>query len=324
MPLDLNMIHSAVRLIGDVPAPKLVTGMKRGPIGTGFLITVKSETHTDVRYGYCVTAAHVIDGQNRVEVQPPNPFGNGELYEPSLVEDWRQPLADVDIAIAPFEGDPSHTYMALEHENHVLPLDKMPALGATIYYIGILAPLNRPMARVGAIGALDQVGIAHDGGYVYTTHLVDCRSYGGFSGSPCFVLYSLPSLTPAEPEVPLPPDMPVKVLGQMVWIAKLCGMFTAHLEASHIEPGGVASRYGVGFMLRHNEILEALMAKELQDKRLEQDAIRAALPDDGPQPTNASTTGARMSEEDEFDRFEDLARKLVHTPKPEIEGDHDQ
>jgi hypothetical protein len=44
-----------------------------------------------------------------------------------------------------------------------------------------------------------QHGIPHDGDYGYRTHLVDCRSYGGFSGSPCFVELAYPGLIPMIP-----------------------------------------------------------------------------------------------------------------------------
>lgn len=51
-----------------------------------------------------------------------------------------------------------------------------------------------PMVRTGALGAVDQpeVPMAEPGGTWRSVrgHLIDCRSFGGFSGSPCFMKFS--------------------------------------------------------------------------------------------------------------------------------------
>jgi hypothetical protein len=56
--LHIDMIHSAVRIIGSVHDDRLVTGERREPVGTGFLVTVPSETIEGLRYGYVLTAHH--------------------------------------------------------------------------------------------------------------------------------------------------------------------------------------------------------------------------------------------------------------------------
>jgi hypothetical protein len=165
------------------------------------------------------------------------------------------------------------------------------------------------MARSGTIGAIDQVGVDHEGGYEYTVHLVDCRSYGGFSGSPCFLEMPFASLTP-EPDAPFT-QIETGPVGTMYYTSKLCGMVTAHLSDKY--PVGVESRYGVGIMLRSNEIWEALMTDEMREERRWWDREHAAAGEaaDTPRLKNAS------AEVDEFARFEDLTRKLANTPKPE-------
>ena len=62
MPLNLSLLQSGVRIIGSVPEPKLKIGEKRAPIGTGFFMTVPSATLEGVRYGYVLTAHHVLCG----------------------------------------------------------------------------------------------------------------------------------------------------------------------------------------------------------------------------------------------------------------------
>jgi hypothetical protein len=232
------MIHSAVRIIGSVHDDRLVTGERREPVGTGFLVTVPSETIEGLRYGYVLTAHHILFDQDRVEVQAPDPTANGALNPPVTIEDWRQPLKNADLALAPFhEGNRSdRMFQALQIETDVLPIDKQAGLGTPIYYIGILTPLDRPMARSGTIGAVEETGIRHAEGYDYPAHLVDCRSYGGFSGSPCFVQETFAGLAPVAVEGFQQP------VGRMYFRVRLCGMFTQHLTDSD----AAVSRYGVG------------------------------------------------------------------------------
>jgi hypothetical protein len=306
------LLQSGVRIIGSVRASKLAIGEKRAPLGTGFFITVPSETVDGMRYGYVLTAHHILWDQNRIEIQASNPTTNGELHPPLEINDWRQPLHNVDLAVAPFNPDPNsgRFYQSLELERHVLPVSKLPALGSTVYYVGILIPLDRPMARAGTIGAVDQRGIEHDGGYEYPAHLVDCRSYGGFSGSPCFVELAFGSLTPiANPFTDINPG-PV---GNMNYTTLLCGMFTQHLSDSETS---VVSRYGVGTMLRSNEIWEALMNDKMRKERRTWDAENEAATEAADEPR---LKGASAEVSDEFERFEDLTRVLVNTPKSEVD-----
>jgi len=316
MPLHPNMIYSAFRVWGNALDRRSLTGQRWQPIGTGFLATIRSEADPEVRYAYAVTADHVIADQNRVEIQAPNPFGNGELYDPIELTDWRQPIEGLDLAVAPFDhaNQDERTFAAVDFERQVLPANAMPALAATVYYVGLLAPLNRAMARSGTIGALNQEGIRHDGGYEYTAHLVDCRSYGGFSGSPCYLETAFAGLRPVQPTMPIAATWSeLEPLGNINYFAALCGMFTQHLETD----GDVVSRYGVGIMLRSDEIREALMSDELRKERREQDDRLSKEEPGGPHLRNASRSDPG---DDEFDRFEDLTRQLVNTPKPKPEG----
>lgn len=149
---------------------------------------IRSERHEGRRYAYVVTAHHVITRQLEIAVETSDTDKPGELHEPMRVENWRQPIRDVDLAIAPFPPR-DVSPLAIEFEEHLPPDQElaMPRPGSQIFYLGVFQPLDRVMARSGTIGATNQLGLAHQGGYAYPAHLVDCRSYSGFSGSPCFL-----------------------------------------------------------------------------------------------------------------------------------------
>lgn len=315
VPLHSDTLNACVRIIGDVPYERIVTGRRRGSIGSGFIITVGSEAVPGMDYGHIVTAAHVIEDQNKIEVQAPDPLANGALFDPVELTEWYTPLENVDIAIAPLKGVPWKP-KAISLERQVMPANGSPYLGSEFFYVGVLEPLDRAMARKGIVGAVDQIGIEHDGGWEYPCHLVDCRSYGGFSGSPCFMHTMFPILR----ETPPRPDDPTMAenrdpIGEMRHHTMLIGMFTEHLADKRSM--GVASRYGVGMMLRSREIREALMSDDLKAERRKYDAVNAeAIDEDRPTPTQA---GVSVSDENEFDRFESLTKKLVQVPKSELD-----
>jgi hypothetical protein len=326
MPLDLNMMNASVRIVGDVPDKSLI-GYHRGPVGTGFMVAVASEADPAIRYGYVVTAHHVLDGQSQIEVQVLDPLvvGREQLLPPVPISDWRQPLPRVDLAIAPFSSEVTRedgvpVTAALRVEKHFLPPKYSPMLGGHVYYIGVFDPENRVMARSGTLGALFQEDVGHDGDYVYLSHFVDCRSYMGFSGSPCYVQYSFAKLTPME-EFPLPmlPLMEEQFpLGGVLDLVLLCGMFTEHVDER--VPGEAVSKYGVGVMLPSQYIWAALETPALRDERREWDKMNKETREDdaGPQIRKASIQADTLTE-NEFERFQDLTRKLVNTPKSEID-----
>jgi hypothetical protein len=316
MPLDYRALYCAVEITGDLNAYG-----EKGIIGTGFVVTVEGDD-PDAPHRYLITADHVIATQHRpVEVKTASP-NTGELGASVPVADWSAPLPDVDLAVAPFNEMTQGVTISLERQvikdRDVLRKQEI-FPGSPIHYIGVFTPVGRVMARSGTIGALDVRGLEQTDDvtgkeYDYPAHLLDCRSYTGFSGSPCFVELSYAELKPTAPPLPLPAN--VEALADLQHASLLCGMLTMYvrdeLEAKRREP---ASRYGVAMMLRSDEIWEALMTDELRKKRKERDDERAAAKSSEP---SFKAAGAR-SEPDEFSRFEDLARKLVNVPKKDAD-----
>lgn len=329
VPLPKHMLEIAVHVIGDL-ADTSVIGHHRGTIGTGFVVTVPSETLANVSYAYVVTAHHVLDDQTftRVQVQASNPFVPGELYPPFHLSDWRQPLEGVDLTLCPLRQDDDEGGDQIIHgvslTDDALPPDRVPSLGATILYIGYLAPLDRMMVRSGTVGAHELKGVKHWGHeYDYECHLVDCRSYDGFSGSPCFFKQSHPVLREQDKrEIYGWPKRGYNIpVGSTAHVSVLCGMFTEHLDDKWPNSDRVVSRYGVGVMLPSREIWRALMTDKMKNERRKWDAEREEAEESGPSLRPAKRT---PDDQDEYARFESLAELLVHTPKQTEDGDDSQ
>jgi hypothetical protein len=315
MSLRFDSIFAPVRIIGDYRSGRAV---KHGPVGTGFFVTIESETVPGKRYAHLVTTDHTIAKHGPdVEAEIANPFIEGHTSGPIPIDgrDWVRSrcLFGMDLAIVPWfwrYPEPPHKLMAISLEDLFLRDRSHLRLGSTVYYIGLLAHHNRIMVRTGNVGALDQSGMEVEGGYQQPHHLLDCRSYRGFSGSPCFVEVTYAGLRPVKAPEAYPTDR--GGLGELESFAFFIGMLTNHLDWPP-DVDGAASRYGVGLMLRNEEIEKALMTKKLRDMRREADE---AKDEDEPRFEGASI-GSDPA--DEFERFEQLTRKLAKVSKLEAD-----
>ena len=307
MSLNPDMIFTAVEIRNQ-----------DGAIGTGFLMSVKSET-TPNRWPYVITAEHVVRGETDITVAAPDPNRSGELYDPEPINDWQQPIPGLDLAVSPWPFKPGLPYKSVDMEHNLYPLseERISMLGAPVHYIGLFAPARRMMARGGTFGAIDAKGISHHQGfgYDYDCHLIDCRSYGGFSGSPCFVeLVLIEGVNDAQLNER-------GIIGLPKYRALMCGMFTEHYDDSDDEeanPDGAISRYGVGVMVRGEDIKKALLSDSMKQDRLDREAALVRNPPKAP-PTPKV---AKTKDASEFETFKSFARDLIQTPKSDIDEVH--
>lgn len=264
----------------------------RGVIGTGFFIRVPFQRGGMIgNHRYVVTADHVLTEQFNIEIRAHN--NRGELGAPYAIpiKHWCRPLPGYDLAIAPLTGHPGPgpTGTADIDDLAVTP----PHLGAAIVYAGILTALNKPvtMARSGTIAARDVEGLKFDHHFSFPAHLVDCRSYDGFSGSPCYSQQDLVIVDPPAaanavrrntPRIAADIDAHVPggqwAVGHPYTHIELVGMFTNHTtELDDPRPAdkdstghrkGAINRYGIGVMLRATDIRRALLSDELEKHRI--------------------------------------------------------
>lgn len=186
MPIGESYIKTVAFIGTPVPDRRLV--------GTGFFIALPSERHAGAEHAYLVTAAHVA--------RPfPDSFVRLRKTDGTVddvpIEAWHF-HPDQDIAVANFPADP-HQYDIVVVPQHMFAdaVAQQPLLGEDLYFIGLLGQVEAmgqtgtPMVRTGAVGALDQqdVPMVEPDGTprMVRGHLIDCRSFGGFSGSPCFM-----------------------------------------------------------------------------------------------------------------------------------------
>jgi hypothetical protein len=319
MPVHVETTFNVVRIIGDLPSPRTPYAMMRDTIGTGFVLTAPGEVNPTRRFGYLVTAAHVLEGQSNIEMRVARL--DGTLAAAAPIGGWRVPVPSLDLALAPMPVPPSPD--VLRYWSHTVELAvPVGALhtavpGDSIYYIGVLTALDRTMLRAGTIGAIDQLGVGHDGGYDYPCHLVDCRSYGGFSGSPCYLVKHYPTTKASAWPLPAPYTEQGEGAphGALDHIIVLVGMFTEHLTDSK-GAETYSSRYGVGVMLRSQEIREVLMSEEMREERRQWEVDADGKEPDAPKLTNVSRAPI-IEPPSTLDTTADLLGKLMEVPKDE-------
>ena len=314
-PLAVTFIIGRSRLPGGAGA--------LAPIGTGFILNVPAR-FKDLYFEYVVTASHVVEGRDETYARIRTRDGGSKDLP---VHEWvHHPTADV--AVAPFDASGHEDLHLLNVPAAALgqrPLPRWdPQLGDRVYFLGLpnlpaaqgMIARNVPMVRSGTIGAMyqDDVPVQWPDGSIrkVQAHLIDCRSYGGFSGSPCF--FQRDDAFTAARE------------GKLEWgqITRLFGLVSGHfdLATSPLMQGDIAElgsirvpvNTGVGIVTPDAKIVEVLEMEELREER-----ERVTEEHRKKQAEEGATLDTTSEVPEEYERFEELARKVVNTPKSEID-----
>jgi hypothetical protein len=166
--------------------------------GTGFVAGTLTED-PNIVVPFVVTTAHVVRTFPFTAVRLSRKDG---AVEDRPIESWTihgyediavALLRDIDLDVTEINVIPVDQFIGDK------PTQYPVAVGDQVYFGGLLGAVpsmgeaNVPMIRTGAVGALYQAGVpmrlADDTVIHVRGHLVDCRSFGGFSGSPCFVRF---------------------------------------------------------------------------------------------------------------------------------------
>lgn len=337
MPLPQNYTKG-VLFVGRKPV-----GGEKKITATGFLVVVETPRMEHV---YVVTAGHTVEGSDTTFVRIRMADGT---FRDEPVPEWI-PNGKHDIAVAPIDLPDGCDVIASPLDHFIDAPDALDGygeieLGDALYFIGLLGKVkamterNVPLVRAGFLGALwqEEVPVRRPGERVklITAHLIDCRSFSGFSGSPCY-------LQKSRARVGQMPNGQPSVYTE--YRTLLFGVIAGHFDdwvktrSRDVSPEGEAEdemsedayfvndeikapvSTGVGYVIPAEFIRQTLMKEELEESRVAKElhAEAEAVREDE---ENAATPDSIDPDAGEFGRFEELTRRLVNTPKPEKEGD---
>jgi hypothetical protein len=242
-------------------------------------------------------------------------------------EAWLDHDAADDVCVAPIELDASRwAVSALPWEDFCPTSERMEELnigvGDDVLMIGRFVghtgkQRNEPLVRFGNIAMMDDGERVRDGrGMLVTAFLVEMRSLPGFSGSPVFVCIGAGSYRGVYGS-----DKQAHMMPFYTETIGLLGIDTGHKSLTNpvidkrtgdpVDPPQVVQQNsGVAIIAPYYKIADVLEGFMEQRKKATKDAMENA--------ERGENDVADDETDDEFERFEDLTRKLVNTPKSEI------
>lgn len=308
--------------------------------GTAFIVSLPLEgVHPAVDpepYAlYAVTAKHVLhmDGKAPDQDDPwwyddarlvLNTMAGGIDYLPVTPTDWYpHPLSDcaaIRVDIDPFHFDymhyPAKSYVNSEFfETHqVTPGEEVIVMGLLWAHPG--RPQITPIVRVGHLAAFPLDPVNLDTGPEVAA-LVEVLSIGGLSGSPAFIHlgdfrredYGRGELLALQGEV--------GPTGGNWLLGIVHGRF---VHEDPRKPQSESLNVGITPVIYASHIDELLQSERMTKER---DAVVKEKNEKAPKSHRANVP-ASSTDEQEWSRFEDLARTVVNTPKPTEEKEPSQ
>ena len=289
-----------------------------GPAGTGFLVGYPVAEYPVSFIMAALTAQHVIDGIRRESDDGKvtirfNAAERARSLE-TTVDAWRQGASNVDCALLPWDG-PRGDHLLWPLEDHTVATDEVIrregfGIGDEVFMVGLFRNhlgRNRiePILRVGNIAAIPADPIRTKPFGDMRAILIEARSIGGLSGSPVFVHMGLTRwregrVMMSEGESPF----------------FFLGLMHGHWDAleTDVDDAMRAERekvnMGIGIVVPAEEVLRSI--RPLLEAGVVGGQKRLA---DGREPTLDAAPAA----DSEFERFEDLTRRLVKVPKKELD-----
>lgn len=289
--------------------------------GTAFLISVPSERVPNGSFTYLVTARHNIrkaeaSGEQfvlRVNMKD----GNAETVVIDGLR-WFSPENDAsDIAVSSMVGDlvdhisyrriPRVMFATEEAiDKHSIGVgDPLICTGLFVHHYG--RRRNIPIIRSGNIAAMpDEPLTDRDSGLDYHAYLAEIRSIGGLSGSPVFVELGV--------------GRQVEGSVNFSRIDRfLLGVVRGHWKKDEFDSAADFAadeqeelNSGIAIVTPITDALEILDGEDfLKARKRSDDAyLKANAPTE-------DSAAVELQGDSEFDRFEDLTRQLVNTPKPD-------
>jgi hypothetical protein len=319
-----QLLNSVVYLFQD--EAHALSGEGAG--GTGFLIDYLDEQAE--LSSYVVSNLHVV-GSGCTTVRINTKDGGVEPLEIPR-KDWADHPDGDDVSVAPiYLEEPSEWAVEpLSWENFCPTPERLEelnaGLGDEVLMLGRFSghsgrQQNQPLARFGNLAMMDEEKIRDGRGMLVDAYLVEMRSLPGFSGSPVFLCIGGGSYRG------LGPDNRPRMMPFNTETIGLLGIDTGHKNVvtpvrdktgKEVTPARVIQQNsGVAIVAPYYKIKDVLEGDDLVKQR--EQAGEDALAD----PERGVSDIAPDDDGGEFERFEDLTRKLVKTPKPKPEKPED-
>jgi hypothetical protein len=306
------------------------------PVGTGFFVVV--EVTADIGLLYLVTARHVVEGAR--EVGPLhlrlNRRGGEDPQFVKLDPDVWYVAHDTDVAVAEIRPELAHACdLQYLRQSQIATSDVIAAEqvgpGDEVFFSGLFTGFPgvkraEPVIRFGNVSMMPNEPVpiknADDSVSHVDAFLVEARSWGGQSGSPAFVFFPatrrlgslhLPPLGETSGgDVFIPDDVRPRLLGLVHghFDIKTDVAFSGDVYGS----AHVPLNAGVAIVIPAQKIVDTLMQEELVEDRQEFAKTLAGRSAATPDLLDVEQPGLT-----EFQRFEELARKLVDVPKKELD-----
>jgi hypothetical protein len=184
--------------------------------GTGFLLSIPSETNSAISHGYLVTARHCVEsaklegplllrlnrwlGHGRAADMPADEMVKfiGRAEEIELESGWIYHDDETnDVAVLPMAPPPEFAFLVVERANmataDVVDREAI-GVGDDLAVVGLFTErvgqdVNRPIVRLGTIAAMPDEPIEDPAsGNPFDAYLAEIRSIGGLSGSPVWAM----------------------------------------------------------------------------------------------------------------------------------------
>jgi hypothetical protein len=267
---------------------------------------------------HCVEQAEKLGSEVLVRMTK---TGGGVGFLPIPVSEWYFPDDEsMDVAVVPWRPLPGHEYvsipaamMATSHDIYEYGIGVGDDLIITGLFTGHKGERqNLPVVRMGTIAAMPSEPIIDpDSGKAFRAYIAEVRSIGGLSGSPVYVRVhdrSPGDLRPRRKAVEF------FLLGLVRSRWKYEGAITMPRE--FVAESDELRRLNMGLMPVEpaDGIREVMEKEEVVKKRREQEKQERRSTG-----VSLEDLSAEDLEPDEFGRFEGLTRKLVNTPKSEVD-----
>jgi hypothetical protein len=327
--VPLRFVGCSVFLYGSVADAE--SGTSWG--GSGFLVGVPapSEVGRAWVHLYAVTNDHVIHQSPVIRLTKAD--GTIEVLG-GHADDWTPHPGHDDVAVRSLGLCPDRDYLYVDHQELVTPgeletLEVAPGDNCLMVgrYIGREdRQFERPVVRFGNVAMSPPELVRQpQRGRDQESFLVDMRSLVGFSGSPVLVFYEEPTFRLKLGETP-PDDLAGfsaagHSISGVVSKAWLLGIDWGHLPVTAEVLDG--NRNKVGDMSVNSGMAAVVPAWKLADLLNQEAFVRSRKETEEKleqEPNEGGVLDASTEpEQDEFKRFEDLTRKLVNTPKKELD-----